>query len=197
MNPNKKKEIMRKYDSTAHIYDNRYSKIQNQKLNLIFKEFYFKNKYLLDAGCGTGLFYDYYVEHMLIDSKNRFRLLSVDISWNMLKAYLLKLRTKEKSIKNQVNLILSDLENLPFRENIFHALLSLTSLQNLPNILNGIKELFRVTRNNGEVKFSILKKKIELDNILSYIKLQSKNLELIENDELEDVILDFILRKKR
>jgi ubiquinone/menaquinone biosynthesis C-methylase UbiE len=194
--PNKKREIIKKYDSTAHISDNRYSKIQSEKYSLIFKEFSFEDKFLLDAGCGTGLFYDFFLEHLEDNLDKQSYFLGVDISWNMLKKFSLKLKKKEKLAKHQICLVLSDLENLPFRENVFHALFSLTSLQNLPNIINGINESFRVTKDNGGVKFSILKKKLDLDEILSHIKLQVKNLKIIENDDLEDIILSFNLRKK-
>ena len=194
MNPNKKREIIRKYDSTAHIYDDRYSKIQNDKFNLIIKEFSFEEKILLDAGCGTGLFYDYVLEHLKDDSDMRCNILGVDISWNMLKEFSLKLKKKEKLTKHQIYLVLSDLENLPFREDAFHAIFSLTSLQNLPNIINGVKESFRVTKNNGDVKLSILKKNLDLDVLLSYIKPKVSNLEITEKDDLEDVILSFTLR---
>ena len=197
MNPNKKREIIRKYDSTAHIYDDRYSKIQNDKFNLIIKEFSFEEKILLDAGCGTGLFYDYLLEKLEDDLDKQYNFLGVDISWNMLKEFSLKLKKKEKLAKHQSCLLLSDLENLPFRENIFHAYISLTSLQNLPNIINGIKESFRVTKDNGDMKLSILKKKLDLDELLSHIKSKVKNLEITENDDLEDVILSFNLRKKK
>ena len=197
MKPNKKREIIGKYDSTAHFYDDRYSKIQREKFNLIFADFSFENKFLLDAGCGTGLFHDFLLEHLLLNSGMRYRLLGADISWNMLKTFLLKLKKNEKLVKNQVSLVLSDLENLPFREDVFHAIISLTSLQNLPNIYNGIEESFRVTRNNGDARFSILKKKLELDDVVSHIKLQAKNLELVENDDLEDIILSFTLHKKK
>jgi len=197
MNPNKKREIIGKYDSTAHFYDDRYSKIQKEKFNLIISKFSFEDKFLLDAGCGTGLFHDFLLEHFLLNSGKRYRILGVDISWNMLKTFLLKLKKKEKIVKNQVCLVLSDLENLPFREDVFHAIISLTSLQNLPNIYIGINESFRVTRNNGDIKFSILKKKLDLDEVLSHIKLQVKNLELMENDDFEDIILSFNLHKKK
>ena len=195
MNPDKKREIIGKYDSTAHFYDVRYLKIQREKFNLLFSDFSCEDKFLLDAGCGTVLFYDF-VEHLLINSDKLYRLLGIDISWNMLKNFSLKLKKKEKAIKNQINLLLSDIENLPFREDVFHVIISLTSLQNLPNIIEGIEESFRVARNNSDVKFSILKKKIEMDDILSHIKKQVKNLELMENDDIEDIILSFNLRKK-
>ena len=195
--PNKKREIIKKYDSTSHFYDDRYSKIQSEKYYLVFKEIPFEDKFLLDAGCGTGLFYDYFLENLEYDSGKLYRFLGVDISWNMLKAFSLKLKKKEKIVKHQISLVLSDLENLPFRENIFHVYISLTSLQNLPNIITGINESFRVTRNNGDVKFSILKKKLDLDELLSHIKSKVKNLEITENDDLEDVILSFNLRKKK
>jgi ubiquinone/menaquinone biosynthesis C-methylase UbiE len=197
MNPKKKREIIGKYDSTAHFYDNRYSNIQREKFNIMFADFSLEDKFLLDAGCGTGLFHDFLLEHLLLNSEKQYRLLGVDISWNMLNTFLMKLKTNEKLVKNHVSLVLSDLENLPFREDVFHAIISLTSLQNLPNIYNGIEESFRVTRNNGDVRFSILKKTLDLDEVLSHLRLQAKNLELVENDDIEDIILSFTLHKKK
>jgi len=194
---NKKQEIMKKYDSTSHFYDDRYSKIQFEKYQMIFKEISFEDKILLDAGCGTGLFFDFFYEHLKVDLDKQYHFLGVDISWNMLKEFLLKLKKEENAKKLQINLVLSDLENLPFRENVFHALFSLTSLQNLSNIFKGIKELFRVSRNYSDVKFSILKKKIDLDDLISQIKSNVSDLEIIESDDLEDIILSFTLQKKK
>jgi len=188
---------MGKYDSSAHVYDDRYSKIQGEKLDYIFKDFSFEDKLLLDAGCGTGLFHDFFLEHLPINSEKRYHLLGADISWNMLKIFLSKSKAKITTFRNQVNLVLADMENLPFRNNTFHVFISLTSLQNLPNIINGMNESFRVTRNNGEVKFSILKKKLDLDEVLAHIKLRTKDLEVIENDFLEDIVLKFNLHKMK
>lgn len=195
--PNKKREIIKKYDSTSHFYDERYIEIQNEKYEYILKEFSFADKIVLDAGCGTGLFYDFLLTHLIDNSNNRYFFIGVDISWNMLKGFFLKLQTREKLVKNQVSLVLSDLENLPFRENTFQALVSLTSLQNLPSIITGINESFRVTRDNSKVKFSILKKTINLGEVLSHIKSRAIKLEIIDNDDLEDVILKFNLQKKK
>ncbi len=193
----KKQEIIRKYDSTSHFYDERYSKIQFEKYQMIFGDFSFEDKILLDAGCGTGLFFDFFHERAKNNLDKQYHFLGVDISWNMLKKFLSKLKNRENNITSQINIVLSDLENLPFRENIFHAQFALTSLQNLPNMFKGIDELFRVSRNFSDVKISILKKKIELDALLKHVKPNVKNLEIIERDNLEDVVISFNLHKKK
>ena len=55
----KKKIIIEKYNSTSSFYDDRYRKIQNEKFELHFKNTNFNCKTLLDAGCGTGLLFEY------------------------------------------------------------------------------------------------------------------------------------------
>ena len=106
--------------------------------------------------------------------------IAVDISWNMLLKFKSKIISPNYS-KNPPNLILSDIEYLPFRDNIFYSIFSLTSFQNLPYIKNGIKESFRVSKNNADFKFSILKKELELKSLLKILKPKIKDLLIIKN----------------
>lgn len=156
--PDKKERIIRAYNSTSHIYDQRYSTIQFDKYGYILKNCLLNSKILLDAGCGTGLFYEYIVNSMNQDLINNLTYVGIDISRNMLKAFESKIILEKKYIKRNINLILADLENLPVRGAIFHMIFSLTSLQNLSNLKNGIVELYRVSKNNAELRISILKK---------------------------------------
>lgn len=196
-NPEKMKEIIKKYDSTSDFYDERYSKIQDGKFIIVLKDFIFNGKYIIDAGCGTGLFYEFFQKKLVTKSNICFKFIGVDISWNMLKKFQFKIQNKEKIVNDQINLVLSDLENLPFRKNVFHSFFSLTSFQNLSNIIQGVNESFRVTINNGEMKFSILKKKLDSRKMTSLIQLKADNLEIIDKEDLEDIIYDFNLRKKK
>ena len=72
----------------------------------------------------------------------------------MIKKFHSKLDQKAKNF----NLILSDLENLPLRGCKFSVLFSFTSLQNLPDVIEGLKEIFRVVKDGADVNFSILRK---------------------------------------
>jgi len=81
------------------------------------------------------------------------------------------------------------MEYLPFRDNTFSSILSLTSFQNLPTIEKGVKEMFRVSKNNTDLKFSILKKKLELELLLEVLKSNIKDPIIIIRNNLEDVII--------
>lgn len=115
----KKQEIQSKYDSSAEIYDSRYSEIQKEKYKLALQDLDLQ-KPLLDLGCGTGLLKDFL----------GMELIGCDISRNMLR----------KAKKRGMLVVQADLEHLPFR-NKFKTILSFTALQNAENVKNVLKEI--------------------------------------------------------
>ncbi|KKM77401.1 hypothetical protein LCGC14_1370450 [marine sediment metagenome] len=153
---NKKSKIISKYNSSSAFYDNRYRKIQERKYQIILNNYDLNEKFILDLGCGTGLLFTYFINLKNEQKDNFYFYVAIDISWKMLLEFKSKLN-KFKA-KNKLSLVLSDIENLPFRANIFYSVFSLTSFQNLPNINKGVKESIRVSRDNANFKFSILKK---------------------------------------
>jgi len=183
---NKKKEIIKKYNSSSSFYDSRYRQIQETKYHIILKNFDLTRKIILDLGCGTGLFIEYVSRRKLEQKKKLDYYVGLDISWNM----LLEFRSKFEKLKGKnISLLLSDIENLPFRDNQFFSVLSLTSFQNLQDVKKGIKELLRVSRNRADFKFSILKKKINLkilvDSLKSFVLID----QVLNKENLEDVII--------
>ncbi len=186
-NSDKKKEIINKYNSTSHFYDKRYSQIQSKKYDQILKNYVLDRKIILDAGCGTGLLFEYIIDLFKQEKRIFYSYIANDISWNMLMEFKSKLVNLKKQL--EVNLILSDLENLPFRKNTFHSIFSVTAFQNLPNILNGVKESLRVVKSNGDIILSILKKKINLEELLSFLEPFVKEIIIIKIDTIEDVII--------
>ncbi|MFX0136242.1 MAG: class I SAM-dependent methyltransferase [Candidatus Hodarchaeota archaeon] len=146
----KKFDIISKYDQTAKHYDKRYNSIQNLKFNLIFQKIKkFKTDIILDLGCGTGLLFNLL--------KNRADLLvGMDISKKMLEIALISKKS------NYLHLICADAEFLPFRNNIFSTIFSITVLQNLPNPVISINEVSRVCKKGGFTIFTALKKDLEL-----------------------------------
>ena len=189
MDSEKKRRIIKDYDATAHFYDERYSKIQQEKYEILLKNHLFKDKIILDAGSGTGLLLDFINEYDIQDDENKFILIGIDISLKMLEIFKLKLKNKMQSFQNNYHLVLCDLDNLPFRSNIFSSLLAMTSLQNLPNLENAINELHRVSKSNSEVKLSILKKKIKINELSKYIKKILFNPKITIKEEIEDVLI--------
>ena len=184
----KKQEIIKNYDLTSDFYDKRYVKIQHEKYNLVFQNFELTNKIILDAGCGTGLLFDYFLNFFECKFIVNYHYVAIDISNNMLKEFKSKLNQKVESIRTKVNLILSDLENLPIRENIFNSVFSFTSFQNLPDIFKGLSESFRVIKDGADVYFSILKKKLNMEQVNLRLQTSLKNMKTINQEFLEDII---------
>ncbi|MFX1371226.1 MAG: class I SAM-dependent methyltransferase [Promethearchaeota archaeon] len=195
-NQDKKKRIIEKYNSTSYFYDKRYKSIQTEKFEIIFSNFKINSKLILDMGCGTGLIFEHLLKLILDKRVIRYNYVALDISRNML------LEFKSKVIKRDIkkislNLVLSDIEFLPFRENIFNSIFSLTAFQNLPNIKNGIEELYMVGKNNADFKFSILKKNIQEENLINILKSKIEDLRLTKRDNLEDLVIQGKILKNK
>jgi|GEM_PF-1093565 len=92
---------------------------------------------ILDLGCGTGLLQEFLQQ----------KIYGVDISFHMLK----RSRTKESVIQ-------ADIDFLPFRDSVFDAVLSFTSLQCLPSLDYIFEEVRRVLKRGHPFIFTILKK---------------------------------------
>lgn len=172
---NKKKEIISKYNQTANKYDKRYSSIQNMKYRLIFEKMKInETDAILDVGCGTALLFN------LLKNKTYF-FVGLDISKNMLKIAL------KKNKKGNLHLICADCDFLPFRENIYSLIFSMTVLQNLPNPITSINEVFRVCKWGGITIFTILKKELELKQFENMFKMiNSERITLFDMKETED-----------
>lgn len=194
--PDKKKEIITKYNSTAHFYEKRYSNIQFVKFKILLENYTYDEKIVLDAGCGTGLVF----KKMLrsdIELKNKFFFfIGLDISWEMLKIFLAKLRVPEIiNTSNKFNLILADMEYLPIREGVIHSVISSTSLQNLSDIQRGIQEITRVAKDDADLKFSILKKKLNLVKIKELLNEINIKFEIFNKNDIEDILIQGKIKK--
>ena len=181
----KKQEIIKNYNLTSHFYDQRYSQIQTEKFEILLNNLELNEKKILDAGCGTGLLLEF-INSLKNYSNVNYHYIGMDITLNMLKEFQSKLLNK--NIQWKVSLVLADIEFLPFRENIFDIIFSITSFQNLPNLTKGIIETLRVGQDKGDFRFSILKKKLKIVQLNSLLKSLFTNLKLIQEEFLEDII---------
>ena len=100
------------------------------------------------------------------------------------KQKLLKLKNKER-----ISLILADIENLPFRDKKFNLIFSFTSFQNLPQYFKGILEVLRVWSVVGDLILTILRKKLDLDNLIDFLEPLVEDLKVIDHQFVEDVII--------
>jgi len=192
-NSSKKKRIIDEYNSSVYYYDKRYRQIQLEKFKLLLRNLKFDNKVILDAGCGTGLLFEFFLSSNQYLSKGKLRYIGLDISWNMLKEFSCKVK-KVKRIEH-ANLILGDIENLPIREGTIQQIFAVTSLQNLYDIERGLRELVRIGQQGASFNLSILRKNLDLDKIYSYLKSEIEGLNLTTLEKVEDVIIQGNLMK--
>ncbi len=98
---------------------------------------------ILDAGCGTGVF-----TRDIISSGSK--VIGLDISFPMLR------RAREKSGGVRFHPIWGDLSTLPFREESFDKVVSVTALEFIAEAKAAVAELFRVARRGGMVVMATL-----------------------------------------
>ncbi len=106
-----------------------------------------KEDKILDIGTGTGLY---------IFEAARFgaHVIGIDISVNMLN--VLSKKIKNEKIYSQIDLIVADAENLPFRSNLFNKIICNTVLEFLLNPVQALKEFNRVIFFDGKVVIGVL-----------------------------------------
>ena len=100
-------------------------------------------EFLLDAGCGTGIF----TMDMLSCGA---RVVGIDLSLSMIR------RARHKARTSRLRILSADIIRLPFPENSFDKAVSITALEFIPDARKAVKELFRVTRSGGPVVVATL-----------------------------------------
>ncbi len=102
-----------------------------------------RGDFLLDAGCGTGIF----TMDMLSCGA---RVVGLDLSLSMVR------RAREKARSSPLRILSADILRLPFPENSFDKTVSITALEFIPEGKKAVGELFRVTRKGGTVVVATL-----------------------------------------
>jgi ubiquinone/menaquinone biosynthesis C-methylase UbiE len=98
---------------------------------------------ILDAGCGTGVFT---VDILSFNS----HVIGIDISLPML------MRAAQKARGYDFQTVLADMSHLPFSENVFDKVISVTALEFIEDAKGALKELFRVTKRGGCIVIATL-----------------------------------------
>ncbi len=102
-----------------------------------------KGDFILDAGCGTGVF-------TLDILSSGSKVIGLDISLPM----LIHAGKKLKGFPFQMGA--ADMVHLPFSESLFDKVVSITALEFIRDAKTAVKELFRVTRSGGTVVVATL-----------------------------------------
>jgi ubiquinone/menaquinone biosynthesis C-methylase UbiE len=101
------------------------------------------DEFMLDAGCGTGVF-------TLDILSFRTRVIGVDLSLPMLS------RAAQKTRGYHFQAVLADISFLPFPKNVFDKVVSVTALEFIEDAKRAMQELFRVTKKGGRIVVATL-----------------------------------------
>jgi ubiquinone/menaquinone biosynthesis C-methylase UbiE len=143
----KKRDIMLRYDITADIYDRRYEEEQVAKYMAAIdglKKRRFTS--FLDVGCGTGLLFDHIAER----TEN---IVGIDISRKTI------LKAKNRAAHHStISLILADADSMPLKKRIFSCAFAVTIIQNMPNPVQTLNDIMRVSMDDAVIIVTGLKK---------------------------------------
>jgi ubiquinone/menaquinone biosynthesis C-methylase UbiE len=123
---------MNYYDQISSGYDELHSEEQLKKVKLIIELIDIGDEKVLDVGCGTALYGDLFSDYTGMDN-----------SKGMLE-------------KSKYNVQYGEAEELPFLDDSFDCVISITALQNVEDIEKAILEIKRVAKN--KIAISVLKK---------------------------------------
>jgi ubiquinone/menaquinone biosynthesis C-methylase UbiE len=145
---------VRLYDESAKSYHSRYLQIQQTKYQAIAT--YLIESPVLDVGIGTGIGLTALIDFCPV--------IGVDGSVEMLRIAIDQIKDfKPKG--ESIMLVVASAEMLPFRNHVFPSVVSITVLQNLTDISQGIQELERAIQANGILAVTTLAKTLSLQEI--------------------------------
>ncbi len=159
------------YDEISDGYEELHREEQLKKIALIKKHLKVNPKEkLLDVGCGTGL------------TTTAWQCIryGVDPALKLL-AKAQQKESKHKNSKAGVKYTLASAEYLPFRDNEFDIVISITAIQNFQNIEKGLREIKRVGKNKFVLSF--LKKSLKKGLIDGLIRKIFKVTNLLEEEK--------------
>jgi ubiquinone/menaquinone biosynthesis C-methylase UbiE len=116
------------YDSISEGYEELHREEQEKKMRIILSEIKVNpDETLLDVGCGTGI---------------------TTVPWNCIRTGIdpAKKLLEKAHEKQKVRYVLAAAENIPFPDNNFDVVTSVTAIQNFSDIRKGLSEIKRVGR---------------------------------------------------
>lgn len=169
----KKRDIMRRYDVTAQIYDMRYAEEQAAKIEAALRHVEVKAGVVLDVGCGTGILFGY------VADKARMTV-GVDVSIKTL------LEAKERARNHSsVHLVCADADNMPLRDKVFDRAFAITLIQNMPRQTETLNEIRRVVKDNALIVVTGLKKVFTRSKVEQLLKNAGLNITAMRDEGLK------------
>ena len=165
-----KRRVMRRYDLTASMYDERYAEEQVSKYHAALKHLKVYGS-VLDAGCGMGHFLSYIAEEVETA-------VGVDISIRL----LLQAKEHTRTFRN-VHLIQADADYLPFIDACFNVVFAFTVLQNMPNPEKTLREIKRNAKRDALITVTGLKKAFSLEAFQAL--LQKAGLQVVHIEDAD------------
>jgi ubiquinone/menaquinone biosynthesis C-methylase UbiE len=152
---------MNYYNEISEGYDELHGEEQLKKVKIILNELKIgRNDKILDVGCGTGFYLNLF----------KGKVVGIDPSQELIKQY-----------KGKHKIICGKAEQLPFPNNYFDIVISVTAIQNFDDIETGLKEMNRVGKD--KFVFSALKRSKKIKEIEKLIKELFLVDEIIEEDK--------------
>lgn len=167
----KKRQILRRYNQSAAVYDAQYYDEQEAKIKAALANITLKKQdFVLDVGCGTALLFP----HLADETKF---LVGIDVSRGILD----KAKTRVKICQNSA-IVLADSDFLPLRKATFHAAFAITTLQNVPQPLQTLEEMKRVTKKQATIVVTGLRKSFSRRDFKQMLKEAELEIQVLKLD---------------
>jgi malonyl-CoA O-methyltransferase len=168
-----KRKVMGRYDVTSPSYDEQYGEEQGRKYAKALEKVDAVGKSVLDLGCGSGLFFKEIADKAAL-------VVGIDISLKL----LYKAKSQAKSFQNAF-VLQADADNLPFKNGFFDASFGFTMLQNMPKPAQTLQELKRVTKKDGRIVVTGLKKAFPLEKFMDLLEGSGLEIkDLVDNEAI-------------
>jgi len=105
-----------------------------------------KDSYVLEIGCGVGL------TPIYLAKKYGCRIMAIDLSREMIEKA--KERAEKKGVADKIEFKVADAQKLPFKDNIFDAVILESVMAFIPDKKKAMKEFMRVVKKGGYIGFT-------------------------------------------
>ncbi len=166
-----KRRILERYNASSETYEALYCEEQNRKYQKALQHVDVAGKAVLDAGCGSGMFFGEAAAEAEI-------VVGADVSRKL----LLKAKVQAEKFGN-IYVVQADADHLPFPDGSFGAVFAFTVLQNMPKPAETLAELKRVTQHSGKVVVTGLKKAFPLETFMDILEASGIPLAAFTDEE--------------